>query len=209
MTEDDDTIQNMIAAMQETTNWEANCFYRFYNGYSKLANEKKYHNVNTMEEVSNINWLPNEPRNLIDDLCPMYDIRFNGSLNKQCDFQKCPICKLKSMQKFVLKGICPKEDAWIADINYSLRPGKLFIGNMHTKITFSTDNSRWEIQTLQNNSTIAFTNESTDYPFGLRKWYFGQEFECKDNGQSWRALLLHQEVPQPGCPTSFLFGFLC
>ena len=196
--EDDDAIKRMTTAMQDTPNWEANCFFRFYTGYTKLINEEKYRNINTMKKVSNIKWNSDEPRVLNDDVCPMYDIRFNGSLNKECNFQKCPICKLKSMQKFVLKGICSRTDTWVADIYYSLRPGKLFIGSMHTKITFTKDNKRWEIQTLQNNSTVAFTNESTDYPFGMRKWFFNQEINCTDHGKDWRYLLLHQDVPQPG-----------
>ena len=57
---------------------------------------------------------------------------------------------------------------------------------------------RWEIQRLVGNKTVAFTNSTSDYPFGVHKWYFAEEFHCSDAGYKWRKLIFHQEVKQPG-----------
>ena len=88
-------------------------------------------------------------------------------------------------------------DEWIADVYYYLKEKQTFQGNIISKIIFSPNSSRWEIINLRNDMVIAFCNETTDYPFGAREWYF-LEHNCKEKGKMWKRLLFHQSVEEPG-----------
>ena len=195
VTEDNATISKMIEAFESMPNYQERCYHRFWSGYTRQSHEKYYMNPNNNHKVSNITWMENEPKPIkADETCPMFDTVSYASLNKACTYQKCPICKVPLMNKYMLRGVCTGE-TWLADIFYYLKQDKLFIGNIHTKIIWNSN--RWEIQTLKENKTVAFMNETSDYPFGLNKWYF-EAFVCKDEGEEYRRLLLHLQVEQPG-----------
>ena len=193
--ENETVINKMTEVFESLPDWESKCFVRFWTGYIKHNGEELYKDPITEQPIHNIEWMPDEPRNLdTNKSCPMYDTSTKASLNKECLHLKCPICRVPVFKRYILRGVCI-DQTWLADTYYYLKQEKLFMGNIHSKIEWR--NTRWEIQRLHDNSTIAFMNETTNYPFGIHKWYF-EESKCYDEGESWRTLILHQEVEQPG-----------
>ena len=193
--ENDTLISQMTAAFKSLADWESICFVRFWNGYTKHKEDKYYINPITNKRIDTIKWIPDEPRSLdSDEYCPMYDINSKASINKECIHMKCPICRVPLLKKYMLRGVCT-EQTWLADTYYYLKQEKLFMGNMHSKITW--DKNRWELQKLSDSSTIAFMNETSNYPLGVHKWFF-EETICRDQEVIWRKLILHLEVEQPG-----------
>ena len=193
--EDETIIKQMIDAFESLPDWESKCYRRFWNGYTKKKEEKLYKNPITNQTTDNIKWMTDEPRPLdTNEYCPIYDTSAKASLNKECMHLKCPICRVPLLKKYMLRGVCT-DKTWLADTFYYLKQDKLFMGNMHSKITWS--NTRWEIQRLSDSRPIAFMNETTNYPLGVHNWYF-ENSECYDEGKNWRKLILHQEVEQPG-----------
>ena len=194
--ENEESTSRIVQAFNSIPDRQSKCFTRFWNGYTKEENELSFKNPNNNKLAANFQWMNDEPRDFPGDVCPMFDIVQNSSLSKECHHLKCPICKVPEMKKYTLRGVCIGE-TWLADIFYYLKQEKVLIGNMQTKITWSSESKRWEIQALKDNSIIAFMNDTNNYPFGKHQWFF-KNLECTDSGQSFRTLLLHQEVDQPG-----------
>ena len=61
---------------------------------------------------------------------------------------------------------------------------------------FSAENKTWEIVDMSN-ITLAFYNETSDFPMGTRHWYFLDQ-NCTDPGKPWRSLNLQEITEQPG-----------
>ena len=70
-------------------------------------------------------------------------------------------------------------------------------GNINSRIVWVSDTQRWEIQKLSDLTTVAYMNETSDYPFGVHHWHFTKT-SCEDPGSQLRALHLHQPVQVPG-----------
>ena len=69
---------------------------------------------------------------------------------------------------------------------------------------FSSKKQTWEIVDMAN-ITLAFYNETSDFPLGTRRWYF-LDNNCTDPGHPWRTLNLHEVADQPGGTTKILSG---
>ena len=192
--DDEESTSRAKEALSSIPNWESQCFTKIWTGYTKDENEIFFRNPNNNKTGGNINWMDNEPKDLPGESCPMFDTVYNKSSNKECHHLKCPICRVSQNKKYILRGIC-KGETWLADTFYYLKQEKVFIGNLKTKITWSSE--RWELKALKDDATIAYLDGTNDYPFGKHKWYFTNS-ECKDPGKGFRTLLLHQEVDQPG-----------
>ena len=193
--ENEKILNKIIDAFESLPDWESKCFVRFWTGFTKQKWEQLFKNPINNQTIDNIKWMPDEPRSLdADEYCAMYDTSTKASLNKECLHLKCPICRVPLLNKYMLRGVCT-DQTWLADTYYYLKQEKLFTGNIHSKITWR--NTRWELQRLSDSSTIAFMNATSNYPFGVHKWFF-EAFKCNDPGESLRKLILHQEVEQPG-----------
>ena len=68
---------------------------------------------------------------------------------------------------------------------------------------FSPENKTWEIVDMSN-LTLAFYNETSEFPFGSRPWYFLDQ-NCTDPGKPWRTINLQEVTDQPGL-ASEIFG---
>ena len=71
---------------------------------------------------------------------------------------------------------------------------------------FSSKKKIWEIVDMSNVS-LAFYNETSDFPFGSRRWYF-LDNNCTDPAKPWRTLNLHEATDQPGLNNKY-FENIC
>ena len=69
-------------------------------------------------------------------------------------------------------------------------------GFINSILEYSKVTEQWEIRSGFNNTLMAFTNETTDFPEGMHPWYF--DSNCKDESFSWRMLKIHRHVKLPG-----------
>ena len=69
-------------------------------------------------------------------------------------------------------------------------------GFINSILEYSKVTEQWEIRSGFNNTLMAFTNETTDFPEGMHPWYF--DSNCKDEASSWRMLKIHRHVKLPG-----------
>ena len=53
-------------------------------------------------------------------------------------------------------------------------------GFINSILEYSKVTEQWEIRSGFNNTLMAFTNETTDFPEGMHPWYF--DSNCKDEG---------------------------
>ena len=63
-------------------------------------------------------------------------------------------------------------------------------------LEYSKARKQWEIRSIFNDTLMAFTNETTDFPEGMHSWYFVSN--CKDEADPWRILKIHRFVKLPG-----------
>ena len=72
------------------------------------------------------------------------------------------------------------------------------MGYIQSKMIYVESSRMWKIVDVSTNKTLAFTNDTTDLPVGLNRWYF-LDVECTDSQDvPWRRLNLHVKVEQPG-----------
>ena len=74
-------------------------------------------------------------------------------------------------------------------------PNKL-TGFINSILEFSKATEQWEIRRIFNDTLLAYTNETSDFPEGMHPWYF--DSNCKDEGSPWRMLKIHRHVNLPG-----------
>ena len=99
----------------------------------------------------------------------------------------------------MLRGLCSH---LTADRFYFLAPQARpeFWGLLNTKLTFSDENSRWELVEMRDNKTVlAFMTqtEADNFPLGLHPWLFLGS-NCSDPDETHRSLALHLDVEEPG-----------
>ena len=69
-------------------------------------------------------------------------------------------------------------------------------GFINSILEFSKATEQWEIRRIFNDTLLAYTNETSDFPEGMHPWYF--DSNCKDEGSPWRMLKIHRHVNLPG-----------
>ena len=213
VTEDEESTNMMVAAVQSIPDWMTKCFYKFYTGFVRQRNETDFGNPNNDQREANLSWIEGEPTVIDEDkVCPHYDMRWGAAVNKECFHTTCPLCKVARMSRYQLRGVC-NDLTWRVDISYVLTQertflGKIhnrnensnfpFVGNINSKIVWDSAKLRWEIQDMSDLKTVAYMDESLDYPFGVHGWHFTGD-SCQDQpGSQLRALHLHQPVELPG-----------
>ena len=79
-----------------------------------------------------------------------------------------------------------------------LRFQQELIGYIQSKMIYVESSQLWKIVDVFTNKTLAYTNDTTELPVGLHRWYF-LDVECTDSQDvPWRRLNLHVKVDQPG-----------
>ena len=191
------TMQQMLEAFSDPLVKEM-CGSGFYTGLTDREVEGRFVNVNTGEELRWDNWYRNQPDNWRGkEDCT--DHR-NGQLNDgPCYPIRCPIINMTETPQFQLRGACDEVDI---DIFYTLVLNKTLLtkellGFKHTKISWSSEDMKWTIVNLFDYSIVAFTNYTSDYPFGTHPWFFTSR-ACRDPGKVSRELSLQQKSEQPG-----------
>ena len=130
VTEDSEAVRAMVAALQSLPDWRAKCSYRFYTGYVRGREDTTFTSPTNNKAVANLSWLEGEPLFIDEErLCPHYDIRGGGSLNKECFHTKCPLCKVARGARYQLRGVC-NQQTWRVDINFVLTQERTFVGKI-------------------------------------------------------------------------------
>ena len=99
----------------------------------------------------------------------------------KCDRQFCYYCKLKTLKKFYLKGFCPSN---LVDFEFVFKPASLIGGKPFWKgftgstIEWKDDLKTWNL--INNKTTIASLNISSNFPSGLYKWTLSDQDFCPD-----------------------------
>ena len=164
-------------------------------GYSDTTKEGEFINKITNELMNNsaIEWNWGEPNGGRRENC--VDISPPGNLNdRMCDAPTdCSLCQFEQRPLLSLRGLCSfveMDSKYLMDLRerkyekYSLNGWEL------TNIIWSDSRNAWELLNSKNESLVAFTNETSDYPVGTQKWYFTNR-RCHDEGQDYREMNLH------------------
>lgn len=131
VTEDSEAVAAMVSALQKVPDWTTKCFYKFYTGYVRDREDTTFTNPTNNQAVANLSWLEGQPLYIDEDrLCPHYDIRGGGSLNKECFHTKCPLCKVPLGARYQLRGVC-NQQTWRVDINFVLTGEGTFTGKIN------------------------------------------------------------------------------
>ena len=101
---------------------------------------------------------------------------------------------MKEQTKFQLRGGCQQNEV---DTFFVLQQGRELLGYRQSKMFWSGEDRRWNIANLVDNKNMAYTNDTSAFPIGTRRWYFING-SCNDPGQLWRKMNLHLAVQQPG-----------
>ena len=170
-------------------------------GLTDRNEEGVFVNINTGDPLNIDIWIENEPNNIfgadcafIEDQAKLFDFK--------CSDVRCPILKIQKSPKFQLRGACQDIDIDM-DIFFTLplQNGvfieKELLGFKSSKMLWSNKTNKWEIRNLINESVIAFSNSTRDYPFGNNQWFFTKT-SCTDPGKAWRTLSFQQFSKQPG-----------
>ena len=109
-----------------------------------------------------------------------------------CEAKLNVVCKVPPSIQYQLKGVCissPIDSFYVANRAYEL------IGFTQTSLVFENTTQRWEIRFTSNKSLLAHT-ETSELPIGTHAWFF--EEKCSEFNKTYRNLLLHLNVEQPG-----------
>ena len=169
---------------QQNQHLKDNCGFRFYSGY-------KEENDVWLDAITGevLKWTHG---------CASFHVEYGEFDAITCRLyhqQYCPLCLVTELSAFHLQGICHKS---FIDRFYTLQSPTQLLGYMQHQIIWSEENRRWEIINLITKRTEAFMNDTSDFPFATKHWYFIDGSNCVDLGQNWRSLNLHLKVPQPG-----------
>ena len=147
-------------------------------GFNDLDVEGQFINPYTRNSPKNISWAYGEPNNFgIGEDCTKF-VQWgtdDGLLNDiSCDERLCSLCDLNRFPQFELRGFCNAE---ILDVKYQIAIEPSFNGTYpiagwrRTDILWNSNNGRWEIIEYRNDSVIAICNSTTDYPFGVQRFF--------------------------------------
>ena len=142
------------------------------------------------------NWDTGEPNNWGgNEDCTTVNAESNKVADGKCSLQFCPLCRVPRMTSFHLQGICRES---VIDRYFVLLSDKELLGFTQNKMLWSGEGTRWEIVNLVTNKTEAFMNNTSGFIFGTQPWYFTDNSNCTDPGESFRSLNFHLKVKQPG-----------
>ena len=188
---DNITLQMMIAALQP---FSGDCD-RMFSGYNDRAEDRVWRDNSGAAQLW-VQWEEVEPDNWAGGQhCLKVEVGTGLSGDTECEQRHCPVCLLAEQTVFHMQGICLES---YIDRLYIMQTPRMLLGYMQTRMVWVEENKRWEIVNLIKNSTEAFMNSSTDFPFGTHAWYFIDGSGCTDTKQEWRSLNLHRKVVQPG-----------
>ena len=198
----------------------------FYGGYTDQEREGEWINIATGDLMTWDNWDEGHPFNYTNyDCVELLVDNDNKFMDFDCSIGYCPICEIKEMRTFQLRGVCLESqvDKYFAMVNTTF-----FRGYIQSDLIFSTTDKRWEIVKKNNESSVLAYLEEDVYPLGQQPWYFkngtckelniskklfssifSKNFHpyfqnifniiFKDPGEEvTRSLNLHLDVPQPG-----------
>ena len=99
----------------------------------------------------------------------------NGMKDVSCEgVRPCLLCTLTRNPEFELRGSCL--DSSLLDVRYSLLLDEPWegrykiLGWKFTKLEWNKLSLRWQLERRDENRLIAFCNETSDYPLGLRRY---------------------------------------
>ena len=189
-----ETLQKMRKAF-EGVGKEA-CGDRFFTGHTDRKVERKFVNYFTGEELELDIWVEGEPNNWgTGQDVSVYDVEKEG-LKDLSELKKyCPVCILQPLTRLQLRGVCETSSV---DTFYILQPGGALLGYRHSILEWSQLFMRWEIISLLNNQTLAFSigTVTAALPLGIHRWNFTDE-KCTDPHREY-DMNLHLAVTQPG-----------
>ena len=190
---DKNTLENMKKVFRNAG--KDTCASHFFTGSTDREVEGHFVNVHTGEAMKEVDWEKGEPNNWgTGEDCSTYDVD-RGTVNDiSCDIEYCPICLLEPYAKFELSGACMDSGV---DSFYIMQSGEELLGYKHSKMSWSDKERRWEIISLLNYTTLAFSSDTTSFPLGMHHWVFLAS-NCTDPGEQGRRLNLHRAVDQPG-----------
>lgn len=127
-----------------------------------------------------------------------------------CDKRKLQVCQKEGLAIFQLRGLC--EDSEI-DRFYLMKENTELMGYIKTKMVWSANESRWQIFDITQEKLLAYSEHYIRFPIGTHQWKIIEE-NCVEGNDSWRALLLHAAVYEPGhfcCANGHCFDseFVC
>ena len=159
-------------ANDNTTALEMNGKCKSFAGYNDIETEGTFINPYTGEEVDDSAWASHEPNNFgVGEDCT--NIELNGLFNDiSCSSQFCTICNLKKRPQFELRGFCPSEPLdikYYMDVDDRIQGVYDILGWRGTSLTWNEERKRWEFVELNENSSVAFCNDTMEYPFGVQR----------------------------------------
>ena len=166
----------------------------------KLSEEGSYNfeNIYTRTPARWLPWETGQPNNWGgQEECVVYSRVDQGLRDDFCGQDTAAvICVVPSHTHFMMQGVCITSPV---DTFYQLTSATTLLGYTQTSVTWSVSRSRWEIVFSLNQTLLAFTNTTREFPIGTHPWYFINNVPCTHNTSvSWRLLLLHPSVDQPG-----------
>ena len=187
---DKTTKNNILTIVSE----HENCGNSFFSGYFKK--EGQFLNIIDGKVMNFDYWQPDEPKNRGDKVCSTFYA--TGNVADSCNNLFCSVCKLKGPMVYRLSGVCKESivDRYYVFYNDSM-PYKEMLGYIQTRMVWSSTERMVTIVDIKNNNTLAYINDTEDFPFGTHPWYFTND-ECKDDEDDFRMMNLHQAVEQPG-----------
>ena len=174
----------------------------FFTGFKRMSEDSDWLDIITGETLRRHNWT--EDTNKKDFDCIVQNVSSGELSNSYCSYivntteiiALCPVCEFFNQpKKFNLRGVC--EESSVESL-FVIQSHTEFLGFLHTTMRYSESRARWELVNTANSSQVwAFMQNDTDFPIGVRKWYF-LDADCTDSGEEFRTLSFHLEVSQPG-----------
>ena len=128
--------------------------------------------------------------------CVNYHVATAKMRDDECDTDNDVICTVEPQTKFTLKGVCIDSPV---DSFYMMTSSTELVGYTQTTMMFNTSEKRWEIVMTRDNTLLAYTTSISEFPIGSHPWYFVDvDNPCTDKNVTWRMLLLHLTVEEPG-----------
>ena len=141
-----------LAAMSEAYN--STCTQGtgyFYGGYTDKEEEGTWVNGVTGDLINWSNWDEKHPYNYTNYDCVEISNGFDKFEAFDCSIEYCPVCKIRDMKTFQLRGVCLESevDRYFAMVNTTH-----FRGYISSDLVFSLHRRRWEVVRKDNRSSV-------------------------------------------------------
>ena len=176
------------------------CGSEIFTGFMNSDENPMFLNVIDKQPLAWKRWITNEPNNYggkehcatLKLLSSSVEEKKWGLNDENCIRKYCPFCELQEFRQFHLRGGCPEQGLetvfYIGPKQNQIHKNE-FLGYKNTRISWDSGNTIWKVQ--RQNTIIATTNDTHEYPFGTHLWYF-KDGNCFDHNAPWRRMNLHR-----------------